>query len=285
VTQLIPNEERWRFFNLCDADRRGNYRLVAERGLPANASNVLARQWLYSRQAMAALDVGAPLRAVQTLFSEAALASQYFLEGEPGPGPRYAFNGFFALSVLGDEKALRKYASLYRERIESVRKPHDVHLQTLASALSSSVLGDEGQTSSLLRAAKKLKPSKRGKAHAKWFASMLELARACLLEKPHDLTPTLCKVAEETKRFFRRVDIENQAYEPFLNRIALSLVARARSRKFDLSGPNPHPSMRLDLLCLPARKLPNHAWHAWPKPSASHFAKVKATLEQAARPK
>ncbi len=283
MTALIPDHYRRPFFNLCSADETMNYDLVAARGLTDNASNVLGRQWRYSRQAMAALDLGADMAAVQGLLAEAALASTYYLQGtEDGPGILYAFYGFFAHAVVGDEAANREYARLFLERTsQEDRKPFDAQLETLARALASSIIGNERDVTAALARAKKLPANKRRKTHAPWFASLLKLADTCLLGATRDLAPLALEVVQSTAKYFTASDISGQSYDPFLNRTALAFVARAQVRGFDLSTPNPHPSIRLDVLRLPASSVPRHPWHTWPKPSARHFAKIKQALSLA----
>lgn len=277
--RLIPEERRSWFYNLAASDKTASYDLVEARGLAANASSILSREWRYSRQAMAAIDLGLAPEGAQRLFGEAALASRFYVEADPKPGWRYVFNGFFATAVVNDEKALVGYAALVDDRLGAQKKAFEPHLDALAKALCASLSGDEKRATSLLAGAKKLPPNKRRKSHAAWFASLLDLAKVCLAGKPQDLAPLLVRVSATTKAHFVLEDIENQAFEPWLNRVALSLVAGARTRGWKLAGPNPHPSMRLDLLRLPPSKLPQHPFWKWPKPAAAHFAKVAAVLK------
>lgn len=282
MNHLVPVEGRSSFYKLVATDRDANYALDREVDPTRQTAAFLARQRLYTRQAMAALDLGRPPERVQAFFAEAALAGKLYVEIElPRPQPFHSFMAFFGLQVTGDEAALVKTSEAYLARTspELKHRVGDAHLDMLLRALAASIAGQSKLVAASLSQAKKLPPNAKSKSHGQWIASLRDLAGACLLDAPpRDPSPLLVEVAARTRAHFGKADIEDQIFEPYLNRIALALVAQARARGAELTGENPDPSMRLDLLRLPPSKLPSHPSWDWPKPSKEDLAAVDEAL-------
>jgi hypothetical protein len=156
----------------------------------------------------------------------------------------------------------------------------------VARALARSLLGQASEAAAALDrlAALGPLPTKR-KAGPPWFRALLDVANTCLLGAPTDLGPKLRALAERTQDYFG-ADFEDQNFEPCFGTAALALVARARDRGFDVSGPDPHTSLPLELLRLRRGALPKHPWYDWPSPDAAFEERVVEAFqaEGAAKP-
>jgi hypothetical protein len=280
--QLVPLDKREDFYALIDGDfPEYVYRQNPSLGRASQGPEFFEMQHVYARLTLATLDLGLGAKAATRWLSEHALAAQFMVEVEPDILPLYALQALLAFQAVVAKPQTKAYATALVKRPVSAKGKGAAapHVEGLVDALCHSILGDEKKVKSTLAKLGKLGalPSKR-KSGPLWLESMREVARACLLGPPRDLTKPLVLLAERTDAYFG-VDFDDQNFEPCFGMAALAFIARARDRGFDVSGPDPDPSLPFELLRLPRRPLPKHAWHTWPSPDRTLVERATEAFE------
>lgn len=274
---LIPSQKQEFFYSLVEGTLAPYiYKQHRKRETSSQAAEFSQMQRIYTRLALASLDLNFDTRTTADFLRELAYASKLQLDTGSYLLPVHALRALAAFQMTVTKRQTAQFARMLLEH-PSPRgtKTASPHLAALVTALCQSILDDTQATKTTLKSIGRLGalPSKRKDAEP-WLASMRKLAHMCLIGPPTDLTHLLMQLTKQTETYFRP-DFEDQNFEPFFGMMTLAFLARARDRGFAFSQPNIHPSLPFRLLGFPRRPLPDHPWHTWPRPDKRLIKRIK----------
>lgn len=280
---LVRLEGRRFFYALVQGDfPEYIYRSNPDAAASQREADLTEMSKVYYRLALATIDVGLGADATGRWLAELAYAAKLSLDVEPTMLPIHSLRALFAFQAVVDPEATRTFARVLAARPSRPKGKEAAapHVELLVTALCHSILGDDRAAAAVLASIAKLGPMPaKLKSAPSWLAAMQSLAEACLVGRPTDLTKPLQAVAARAEAYFGP-GFEDQLFEPCFAVMALSFVARARDRGFDVSGPDPHASLPLELLRLRRGPLPDHPWHSWPAPDDDLRARIVESFQR-----